>query len=136
MSKRIRLLCILLFISLFSLYSESAYTPSWLTLDNELDSRWNWHEVGDTLEGRLYQSVGVSNPTHKVLILCSKKSSSYILAFNKLIEVVEKKLPSIEYYFFNFNKDLQRASAIVEYGMEQNVDLIIAMGSEAMAFFQ
>ncbi len=134
MRKKAAIIFILIFMCFFSLYAETVYTPSWLTLGDELEGQWNWQEVGEDLEGRLYQSSEIENAQYKILILCSKKSSSYILAFNKLVEVIENKLTSVEFYFFNFNKNLERASDIVEYGIDQNIDMIIAMGSEAMAY--
>jgi len=135
MKKRTTFIIAFLFSTLlFNIYSQTAFTPSWLILDKGFEERWTWTDIGETLEGRLYQPAEIQNPKYKVLILCSKKSSSYILAFNKLLEVVEEKLPSIEFHFFNFNKNIERASEIIQYGEDQAVDLIIAMGSEAMAY--
>ncbi len=111
----------------FSVFSQISYAPTWLVLDDEFEARWTWTDIGDNLEGRLYRSGEIQDPKYKVLILCAKKSSSYILAFNKLIDVVEKKLPSIEFHFFSFNKNSDRASEIVEYGLGAEVDLIISM---------
>ncbi len=134
MQKNRTFFIIYLFLSLVTLFSQTSYSQDWLVLDDEFQDRWQWNEIGGDLEGRLYRSSKIQNPTYKVLILCSKKSSSYIRAFNKLLEVAEERIPSIEFLFFNFNKDTLRASEIVEYGKNNNVNLIMAMGSEAMVF--
>lgn len=128
------LLLWVLLTSLFSLFSETSYSANWLVLDDNFKDNWAWTELGGDLEGRLYKSNSVTQVEHRVLILCSKKSSSYILAFNKILEVVEERLPKVEFLFFNYNKDSERAAEIVQFGMDEGVDLILSMGSEAMIY--
>lgn len=131
-----KIICILILALISTLYtfSESPFYLSWLELDNQFGNRWSWQDGGYNLEGRLYSSSAISNPDNRILILCAKKSSSYILAFNSILEVIEDRLPSTEFYFYNFNKDFDQADRIVNSGIMEEIDLVIAMGSEGMIY--
>lgn len=133
LKKAITVVYLLLF-SYLNIVAQTNYNLDWLTIDESLKETWSITTGTEEFEGKVFRSNESENVQYKILILCSKKSSSYILAFNKLLEVVGGRFPNTEFIFYNFNKNEDRASEIVTYEADNDITMIVAMGSEAMIF--
>lgn len=134
MLKNVFYITLFMIFSSLNLLAQTPYNLDWLKIDESHKDTWSITENTEEFEGKIFRSKEGSSVENRVLILCSKKSSSYILAFNKLLEVVGGKFKETEFIFYNFNKDNSRASEIMAYELNNNINLIVAMGSEAMIY--
>lgn len=132
--KPILLSGIFLFSFTFLLFSEEPTDLSWLQLDAPRLENWKYEVIDGDIPGRLYSPLSTERTDFKIIVLCAKKSSSYQLAFNKFLEVMEQKLPSVEAYVFNCSKDEPVALKVFQYARRIKADLLLSMGSEAMLF--
>ena len=92
---------------------------------------WDYDEFKQEVRGRYYFRKNGSDPDYSVVILISKESSSYITAFNKFLEVMDKNIPNIEIYVFNCLKKEELALPVFAFTKKIEADILIAMGSES-----
>lgn len=129
-----QLIKISFFLVSFSLFSAEPMDLSWLKLDPTRVTNWEFKDIEGDITGRLYKPVILGQTDYRIIILCAKKSSSYNLAFNKFLEVIELKFPSVSAYVFNCSKKEPIARKVFQYAKTVKANLILSMGSEAMLF--
>jgi putative ABC transport system substrate-binding protein len=73
-------------------------------------------------------------PRRKVLVLYPRPSSAYDVAITKILSVFESKALPVELAIVNFQNETARGQASLKKAHDENVDLILAMGSESAAW--
>ncbi|WP_284383035.1 ABC transporter substrate binding protein [Litoribrevibacter albus] len=70
---------------------------------------------------------------HKILVIVAKKSGSYKLAMNRLLEVFQQEKFLSEFEVININRDETVGRQLLSDAQKRGFDLIFTMGSESAA---
>lgn len=129
---------LLLFIFQPMLYAatveKSKDSIAWLTVSAEIRKNWeiNYSEEDQSvMSARSTWPNKKGEPLKKIYSIVPKKSSSYIMATEKLLEVLHIEGIQAEITIINFAKNEERGNEILKQAEAENVDLIFTMGSES-----
>ena len=79
-------------------------------------------------------SIAVTDSTpKKILVIVAKKSGSYKLALNKLLEVFFQEKYAAEFEVVNIAGSEEVGRALLKQAQSQGFDLVFTMGSESAA---
>ncbi len=107
---------------------------SWLSF-SEINQR-NWLSNIDSKDSsRLYVKPdrGSKEQSHKILVVVAKKSGSYKLAMNRLLEVFYQERFFPDFEVVNINRDEKVGRKLLKKAKSRGFDLIFTMGSESAA---
>ena len=108
---------------------------SWMVFSDVNKHNWSGHIESHT-PSRLYvksnAEVAGSTPK-KILVIVAKKSGSYKLALNKLLEVFFQEKYAAEFEVVNIAGSETVGLALLTQAQSQGFDLVFTMGSEAAA---
>lgn len=114
-----------------------SFDLSWLSFSSNAQARWLISKHPDN-EGWLRirpRSIPVNESArYKVLALISKKSKSYEMAMDKLLEVFNQQQVLAQIDVVNIGKTLALNNASISYAERQSMDLIFSMGSDTAGF--
>ncbi len=110
-----------------------AYT-NWFKFGGEVEREWNVSEVEGTPDRVLIRPLGMEiSSGRRMLVLYPRASSAYDTAITKMLEVLDDKNLAVWIDVVNYSGSIERARAVVREAEANNVDLILAMGSESIA---
>jgi putative ABC transport system substrate-binding protein len=111
----------------------------WLTLDKDVLENWQTHiaaEQKSVLYAQPKWPLKTGQSPKNIVAFVPKKSSSYVLATSKLLEVLhlEDIYATVTVLYIDFEKDEAGGKAALQKAEHDKVDLIFSMGSEAADF--
>jgi putative ABC transport system substrate-binding protein len=114
------------------------HSIAWLTLTPDVLAHWHTRIPADhpsVLYARPQWPLPTGQSVKTVLVLVSKKSSSYSLAASKLLEVLhaEDMYANVTIAFIDFDKEAEGKAALHKAEAD-NVDVIFSIGSETADF--
>ena len=129
------LICLLSTVVWFANTPVANADISWMAFSDT--NKINWSRTIDNEDpSRLYvkthTEVGVSAPK-KVLVIVAKKSGSYKLALNKLLEVFFQEKYPAEFEVVNIAGSEEVGLALLTQAKAKGFDLVFTMGSESAA---
>ncbi|GAA3924108.1 hypothetical protein GCM10022277_19890 [Litoribacillus peritrichatus] len=79
------------------------------------------------------KTLPAADQLHKILVIVAKKSGSYQLAMNRLLEVFQQEQFLSEFEVININRDEAVGRQLLNSAKQNGFDLVFTMGSEAAA---
>ncbi|MFC3152734.1 ABC transporter substrate binding protein [Litoribrevibacter euphylliae] len=108
---------------------------SWLTF-SEVNHK-HWRSSFDIMDSSKLlvtpKGQSPSDDLHKILVVVAKKSGSYKLAMNRLLEVFHQERFLSEFEVININRDEIVGRQLLNDAQQRGFDLVFTMGSEAAA---
>lgn len=90
---------------------------------------------GNPLEVRISaRDASPGTRPKKVMVVYPRPSSAYDIAISKILSVFANKLLAVELTVVNFQNDDARGRRVLKQAEDEQVDLILAMGSESTAW--
>jgi len=130
-----------LFLFLF-LFSESSlfaisHSMEWLSLNNDNKKNWTIRYLDKNHSTIYIRSRGENHLSRadekKIFSIISKESSSYVLALNKLLEVLHQEEIKAQVTVRNFEENEQQGIRLLQEAERKQVDLIFTLGSTSAA---
>ena len=108
---------------------------NWMVFSDVNKKNWSGH-IQSYDPARLFvkSSIAVTDSTpKKILVIVAKKSGSYKLALNKLLEVFFQEKYAAEFEVVNIAGSEEVGRALLKQAQSQGFDLVFTMGSESAA---
>ena len=108
---------------------------NWMVFSDVNKKNWSGH-IQSYDPARLFvkSSIAVTDSTpKKILVIVAKKSGSYKLALNKLLEVFFQEKYAAEFEVVNIAGSEEIGRALLKQAQSQGFDLVFTMGSESAA---
>ena len=108
---------------------------NWMVFSDVNKKNWSGH-IQSYDPARLFvkSSIVVTDSTpKKILVIVAKKSGSYKLALNKLLEVFFQEKYAAEFEVVNIAGSEEVGRALLKQAQSQGFDLVFTMGSESAA---
>jgi len=133
----LRLLLFSFFLFFFSGPSLIAVPRSikWLKLDGGIQKNWDVSYTGENNSIMFIMPKWGNDDlkVKKIYSIVPKKSSSYVLAVNKLLEVLYQERVQAQLIIQDFERDEKKGIRFLQEAEQKQVDLIFTLGSESAA---
>ncbi|MFT5706401.1 MAG: ABC-type uncharacterized transport system substrate-binding protein, partial [Oceanospirillaceae bacterium] len=108
---------------------------SWMVFSDINKKNWS-RQIDNENSSRLFVKPHIEqkdNSAKKILVIVAKKSGSYKLALNKLIDVFFQEKYYANFEVVNIDRSEEVGRQLLEKAQQQGFDLVFTMGSESAA---